>query len=57
MVQWLRLHASTAAGMGLIPGWGIKIPYAMHSVAKKNKECPDKYTITRQLNEFHVMET
>ena len=23
-VQWLRLHASTAGGTGLIPGWGTK---------------------------------
>ena len=22
VVQWLRLRASTAGGMGLIPGWG-----------------------------------
>ena len=28
-VQWLRLCASTAGGMGSIPGWGIKIPCAM----------------------------
>ena len=26
MVQWLRLHASNARGMGLIPGRGTKIP-------------------------------
>ena len=25
MVQWLRLCASTAGGMGLISGWGAKI--------------------------------
>ena len=24
MGQWLRLYASTAGGMGLIPGWGAK---------------------------------
>ena len=24
-VQWLELHASTAGGTGLIPGWGTKI--------------------------------
>ena len=29
VVQWLRLHASTAGGMGSIPGWGTKIPQAM----------------------------
>ena len=28
MVQWLRLHASNARGVGSIPGWGIKIPHA-----------------------------
>ena len=28
MVQWLRLCASTAGGMGLIPGQGTKIPHA-----------------------------
>ena len=27
-VQWLGLHASTAGDIGLIPGWGIKIPPA-----------------------------
>ena len=27
-VQRLRLHASTAGGMGLIPGQGTKIPHA-----------------------------
>ena len=35
VVQWLRLPASTAGGMGLIPGQGTKIPHAtQHS---KNK--------------------
>lgn len=27
MIQGLRPHASTARGMGSIPGWGIKIPH------------------------------
>ena len=27
-VQWLRFGASTAGGMGSIPGWGTKIPHA-----------------------------
>ena len=27
-VQWLRLHTSTAGGVGSIPGQGIKIPRA-----------------------------
>ena len=25
-VQWLRVHASNAEGMGSIPGWAAKIP-------------------------------
>ena len=29
MVQWLRLHALTAEGLGSIPSWGTKIPYAV----------------------------
>ena len=32
MVQWLRLHASTAGSMGSIPGQGTKMP---HGKAKK----------------------
>ena len=28
MVQWLRLSASTAGGMGSIPGWRTKFPHA-----------------------------
>ena len=28
-VWWLRLHTANAAGMGLIPGWGTKIPHAV----------------------------
>ena len=34
-VQWLRLQASTARGVGLIPDWGTKIPYAMWYGQKK----------------------
>ena len=34
MVQWLRLRASTAGGMGLICGQGTKILYAMYSEKK-----------------------
>ena len=37
VVQWLRLHASSARGMGLIPGWGTKIPHAMWPKNLKNK--------------------
>ena len=38
-VQWLRLHASTARGAGLIPGQGTKILHAMQpKKPPKNKE-------------------
>ena len=33
-VQWLRLHASNARGVGSIPGQGTKCP---HAAAKKKK--------------------
>ena len=35
VVQWLRLHASTAGGEGSVSGWGTKIPLAKDT-AKKN---------------------
>ena len=39
VVQWLRLCASTAGGLGLIPGQGTKIPHATwHNQKKKNKK-------------------
>ena len=34
-VQWLGLCAFTVEGMGLIPGWGIKIPQALWCSPKK----------------------
>ena len=39
-VQWLRLHAANAGGVGLIPGWGTKIPHAALCGQKilKNKQ-------------------
>ena len=36
-VQWLRLQAFTAKGLGLIPGRGAKIPQAVGHVQKKKK--------------------
>ena len=35
VAQWLRLHASTAQGTGLIPGQGIKILHAAHTTKRK----------------------
>ena len=40
-VQWLRLHASNARGVGSIPGQGTKCP---HAAAKKKK----KYAQTKK---------
>ena len=34
-VQWVGLHASTAGGMGVIPGQGTKILYALQQSQKK----------------------
>ena len=34
-VQWLRLHASTAGGVGLIPCWGTRILHAALRGQKK----------------------
>ena len=39
VVQWVRLHASNAAGAGLIPGQGTKIPYALSQKKKKKASC------------------
>ena len=39
MVQWLRLHASIAGDLGLIPGQGTNIPHASrHRQKNRNKE-------------------
>ena len=37
-VQWLRIHASNAGGLGLIPGRGIKIPHAPQRGQKTKKK-------------------
>ena len=47
MVQWLRLHASTMAGMASIPGGETKIPHAVQcsqkKLVKKKKTSGRKY--------------
>ena len=37
MVQWLRLHASSAGGVHSIPGQGTEIPHAAQRSQKKKK--------------------
>ena len=50
LVQWLRLHASTARGVGLMPGQGTKILHAMQP-----KKPPKKQG--RNFSSFKKMET
>ena len=41
MVQWLRIHSSSAGGVGSILDWGTKIPYAIkhgQKIKKKKKK-------------------
>ena len=44
-VQWLRLQASTAGGVGSIPDWGTKIPRAPQHGKKKKKKKKKIYYI------------
>ena len=37
MVQWVRLHASSARGAGLIPGQGTKILRALWCIQKESE--------------------
>ena len=42
-IQWLRLCASTAEGMGSVPRWGARILLATQGKAKRihtRRECP-----------------
>ena len=46
MVQWLRLRAFTAKGLGLIPDQGTKIPQAtQRSQKNKTKQNPNLATL------------
>ena len=49
MVQWLGLHASTAGGMGAIPGQGTKILYALQQSLKKKIQTA---TTKKQMNQI-----
>ena len=40
-VQWIRLHTSTARGMGLIPGWGTRSYMLWGTVKKKKRKNED----------------
>jgi len=49
VVQWLRLHTSTAGGVGPIPGWGTinKIPRASRCCKKKGRKKKEPEGIAR----------
>ena len=42
VAQWLKLFASSARGVGLIPSWGTKIPHA----AQHGQPPPSNFTIS-----------
>ena len=48
LVQWLRLHVSTAGGTGSIPDGGTKISQ------EKNKKQKRKQALSRTLNGHHT---
>ena len=52
MVKWLRLHASTAGSMGLIPGWGTKILNAMGHGQKTKIDAKKKKKIHGKQKKF-----
>ena len=39
VAQWLGLLASTLEGMGIVSGWGTKIPQTMQHGQKKKSIC------------------
>ena len=53
-VQWLRLWASNAGGMGSIPGWGTKIPHpcSQSKIIFKNQLM--NYDFIQLLLKFHI---
>ena len=53
-VQWLRLHASTARGEGLIPVQGTEILHAAQCGQKKKKKPGFKEMSTRWRNRIGI---
>ena len=52
-VQWVRHHASTTEGMGLIPGWGTKIPHATQPNNNTQLKNIQNSTQTKTKTPFH----
>ena len=53
MVQWLRLCASTAGGLGLIPSWEAKIPHTMQVEQPKKKNSGKNVTTHTPLKQVY----
>ena len=49
MVQWLKTHASTAGGAGLIPGQGTKIPHTVQHSQRGEKRHSIKASICEDM--------
>jgi len=60
MVQRIRLHAYTTEGMGLMSGWGTKIPHILwcgqklKKKKKKNLQCISVIEIMQRKEARHV---
>ena len=50
MVQWLRLHVSSAGGTDLIPGQGSKTP--PHATEQKERKKVNEYELCKSAQQF-----
>ena len=57
MVQWSRVQASTAGGVGLIRGWGTKIPHAVWRGPKKKKRKKKRKKKEKQTSQVNEVST
>ena len=57
MVQWLKFRASTAEGVGPIPGQGTKIRHAMVWLPKKKRKERKKYKVNSQRQRLEMSTT
>ena len=49
-VQWLRCCTSSVADVGLIPGWGTKIPHAAQRGQKQKQRQTNKQKPTENMS-------
>ena len=58
-IQWLRFSTSTAGGMGLLPGLGIKIPHTVQCSKQNTHTLGEEkmpYSSTRQLSTLNSIQ-